>query len=407
MESLVISIVIAAVVVAVFALGRWIPRSLSNLARLMAGEPGSLTPGGFMPGGSRRRRTVELQTVVSRLALVTRLNLPLVGALDAAARGESRPVARILRQISLLVREGHSVSHALEVSVPACPETLTAALRQAEGCGQLTQALVDQERMIAAVVNLPFDREPYARNAILYAGIVIFIVAMMVLWLALFLFPKFIVMFADYDAPLPWMTQVLIDASTSAYPIGALIVLGTIASVLMILAVDAALGHERAASVAIVRAVRSALPITRSIDFGLGVAKAIRMMALGLRSGSPSAFGATLPTVVCRTNHVRRRLSAFSLSVAGGVAPHQAAREARLGDVLVGALRMVERGEDPDRALGHAADYYEAIAYRWWHALAALTLPQVTLALAALVGFVVLALFLPLVSLINHVAESI
>lgn len=407
MESIIIAIVIAAAVLAAFVLVRVVPRLLTAVQRLLAGEQGSLTPGGLMLQGSRVRRMIELQTVVSRLALVTRLNLPLVGALDAAAQGESRPVAQILRQISLLVHEGHSLSRALEISFPSCPETLTAALRQAEACGQLTRALDDQERMIAATVNLPFDRKPYARNAMLYAGIVIFFVAVMVLWLSLFLFPKFMEIFSDYDASVPWMTQMLMDAATFAFPMGALIVSGAIACVLVIVLVDAALGNERSISVAIVKAVRSALPVTHSIDYGLGMAKAIRIMALGLRSGSATAFGATLPAVVCRTNHVRSRLAAFSLSVAGGAAPHQAAREARLGDVLVGALRMVERGEDPDRALGHAADYYEAIAYRWWHALVAATLPLVTLALAALVGFVVLALFLPLVSLIDQVMETL
>lgn len=407
MESVVISIVIAAVVVAAFLLVRVIPRILAPISRLVAGEQGSLTPSGFMLDGSRLRRTVELHTVVSRLGLVTRLNLPLSAALETAAHGESRRVARIFRQISHLVREGHSLSRALEASFPGCPETLTAALRRAEECGQLARALTDQERMIAATVELPMAHQPYARHALLYAALLILIVVMLMLWFALFLFPKIRAIFNDFDATLPRVTQVLIDVAMSAYPVGVLIALVFLAAGIVVLVVDAALGKERALSVTIVRAVRSALPIARSIDFGLGMTKAIRTMALGLRSGSPSAFGATLPAVVSPTNHVRDRLTAFSLSVAGGVAPHQAARDARLGDVLVSALRMVERGDDAERALGHAADYYEAIAYRWWHALAALTLPLVTLALAAMVGFVVLALFLPLVSLINQVAETL
>ena len=68
---------------------------------------------------------------------------------------------------------------------------------------------------------------------------------------------------------------------------------------------------------------------------------------------------------------------------------------------------MVERGEDPERVLGHAADYYEAIAYRWWHALAAVSGPVVTLAIAAIVGFIALALFLPLIALINAASEAL
>ena len=154
-------------------------------------------------------------------------------------------------------------------------------------------------------------------------------------------------------------------------------------------------------------ALRWALPVTRSLDYGMGMAKAIRAMALSIRSGSEQSFAHALPTVVCATNHLRHRLEGFAQAMAGGIAPSTAAQAAGLGDVFVCALRMVERGEDPQRVLGHAADYYEAIAYRWWQALMALSGPLVTLALATLVGFIALALFTPLVALINAVAESI
>ena len=137
------------------------------------------------------------------------------------------------------------------------------------------------------------------------------------------------------------------------------------------------------------------------------MAKAIRAMALSIRSGSERSFADALPSVVSTTNHLRNRLDDFAQAVAGGVAPAQAAQEAALGDMFVAALRMVERGEDPEVVLGHAADYYEAIAHRWWHALTAISGPLVTLVLAALVGFVALALFTPLVVLINTVSESI
>jgi len=137
------------------------------------------------------------------------------------------------------------------------------------------------------------------------------------------------------------------------------------------------------------------------------MAKAIRAVAMGFRSGYDLSQAHTLPDVVCPTNHLKVRLHHFVQLISGGTAPSQAAGEAKLGDVFVAALRMVERGEDPDRVLAHAADYYEAIGYRWYHALMAVSGPVVTLALAAIVGFITVALFTPLVTLINSVTESI
>ena len=143
------------------------------------------------------------------------------------------------------------------------------------------------------------------------------------------------------------------------------------------------------------------------MDFGFGMSSAIRALAMGLRGCAPLDRAVTLVSVVGHANFLRSRLDDFSQQVKGGVLPHKAAAGARLGDVFVSALKMAERGEDIQTAFGHAADYYEATARRWWQSMTALSVPLVTLAMACLVGFIALALFIPLVDLINALADSI
>ena len=57
-----------------------------------------------------------------------------------------------------------------------------------------------------------------------------------------------------------------------------------------------------------------------------------------------------------------------------------------------------------DAALRYAADYHEAVMSRCWIVMQNLAWPVTTLAVATVVGFVVVAMFLPLVTLINSVA---
>jgi type IV pilus assembly protein PilC len=234
-------------------------------------------------------------------------------------------------------------------------------------------------------------------------------VGCMISWVMVFLMPKFKDIFLDYDVRLPRVTIALIEGADwlamhlpGILVIVLLIVIGTV-----LMSVWTRRMSENGILIRIVASVRWALPITRPLDYGLGMGKVIRSMTLGIRSGAPSAFVETLPTVVSATNRLRIRLALFAQSISEGVAPHQAAKTANLGEVFVCALRMVERGEDPERVLGHAADYYEAIAFRWWHALAALSGPLVTLAMGVMVGFIAFALFMPLIALINAVSESL
>ncbi len=400
---LIVTVPAAVVVLACLAL-----KVKDTIAWLASGEQGSLTSGGFMPKGSRIRRTVELQSIVSRLAFITRLNLPLCSALEAAARGESRRTGRMLREIGRLIGTGVPVSTALESACQGYPVQLAAALRRAEECGQLTQALADQERLMAAGIDMRLRSTPHTRHAVAYATVMILFAASMLSGIMIIVMPKFREIFLDFDAPLPGITVMLMDVASwlVAYGWVFLGVVLLVVSGVVLVCVRAGAGEETRIIVRIVAALRWALPITRSLDYGLGMEKAIRSVALGIRTGSPTTFAGTLPSVVRATNHLRRRLAEFARGISDGVAPHKAAQDAKLGDVFVCALEMVEHGEDPERVLGHAADYYGAIAYRWWHALAAVSGPLVTLAIAAVVGFIALALFLPLIALIDAVSEG-
>jgi type IV pilus assembly protein PilC len=230
-----------------------------------------------------------------------------------------------------------------------------------------------------------------------------------VLWVMVHLMPRFNDIFEDFDARLPGATLVLISASDwlFAHRVAIAGALGAILLAGLALRLLGGAAGEDAPVARFVAWARWMLPFLRTLDYGLGMAKVIRSILLRIRGGAAEAFPAGLPAAVSPTNRLRRNLHRFVEGVADGRAPHQAASEAGLGDVFVCALRMVERGEDPERALAHAADYYEAVAYRWWHALVALAGPLVTVACGALVGFVVWSLFLPLVTLIDAVSGSL
>jgi len=402
-------ILIVAITVVVVLLARRAPRIRDAAARMLAGEAGSFMVRGLTRRGTRLRNTAELQAVVSRLAMITRLNLPLVSALRAAGESEPGPAGRTSKDMARLIDAGSPVSAALSTAFRGCPDTLTAVLRRAEVCGQLARALDEQERLIARGLDLQLNVTDHARHAVAYAILMTLFVGGVVAWIMVFLVPKFRAIFEDYDTPLPAITVAFIDAADWMVMYGWIIlaVVALVAVTVAFLRNRRSEGEKTGSIRRLIAAVRWAIPVTRALDFGLGMAEAVRSVAHGIRIGSPTTFSETLPGVVSTTNRLRTRLAEFSRCVSDGEAPHKAAARAQLGEVFVCALDMVERGADADRVLGFAADYYEAIARRWWHALTAVCGPLVTLALAVLVGFVALALFLPIVTLINAVAESI
>jgi len=402
--DVIIPIVLAAAVVLA---ARYFFAAVRALTWCTSGEPDGLVPRGFVTFRSFVTRMSELQAIVSRLALITRLNLPLEAALEAATKNESRRRARAFRTMGQKIRNGAPVWNALETAVPNCPGQLVASLRLAEGMGQLPEALAEQERAIEAMLEVRTRTTAHMQHAAAYAAIVLVIIGAVVAWNATVMARAFEEIFRDFDVALPPITVAYVTAIRWFVPTGLYLLLGVVALILIFGLERLLEGNRGGPASRMIAAVRWALPFTRSVDYGLGMARAIRAMSLSIRGGSEQPFAKRTSTVVCASNHVRYRLEGFAQEVASGTIPSAAARDARLGDVFVCALRMVERGEDPECVLGHAADYYEAIAHRWWRAMAALSVPLVTLALGALVAFVALALFTPLVTLIHSVADSI
>ena len=347
--------------------------------------------------------------MIGHLAVITRLNLPIHSALRAAAKGESRRIGKTLKYMAYLVETGWPVSEALGVAFKGCAQPLANVLRQGEQCGQFPQAIADAERMLGARVQMLRDSMRHGGASSWYAVMMLLFCGFMLAFVAIVIMPKFWMIFSDFGTPLPTITRQLMFGVRTAVGFGGeiLFVLAFVSAVVTWIILRSRRGQEDGSVVRAIGTVRSWIPFTRAMDFGFGMSSAIRALAMGLRGGAPLDRAVTMVSVVGHANFLRSRLDDFSQQVKGGVLPHKAAAAARLGDVFVSALKMAERGEDVQIAFRHAADYYESTARRWWQSITALSVPLVTLTMACLVGFIAFALFMPLVDLMNAVADSI
>lgn len=403
-EAILVVVLIGLVVLTV----RFAPALKDTVLNYLSGEPAGLLPRGLMRRPRRVRKAVDLRVVLSHLAFITKCNLPLVPALDAAAKGESWRTRDVLKELARRLSIGHPLSSALTEAFPACPRQLVVALREAERHGHLREAIAEQEQAVAATVERHVQGAAHTRPAAVYAIIMLLFLATFGAWLTALIMPAFANIFADFGVSLPFVTLLLLAVVDwlSANFLSILALMAVVFSFLFLLfLVTHFAGYARVPDLC-VSFLRWSIPVTRRLDYGMGMARAIRAFAWCIRSGTAPDASA-LPGVVSRTNHLRPRLEHFSGELSKGKRPSEAARDANLGEVFVTALRMVERGEDADQAIRHAADYYESLADRWWRGLVVVSGPLVTLALGAVVALFALAMFVPMISLIDSVAEAL
>ncbi len=373
----------------------------------LSGEGGSLHVEGFRTGGARQRRTLELHRVITHVGLAIKAKLPLAPALKSAASGEARRVRNMLEGLAEYLEAGGTLSRGFQTAIPGCPALVVALLEHGEESGQVPAVVENIDAMYADRILDPSDTVRSGRPAVWIALVTMMVACATVGGVLTWVIPKFRDIFDDFDVEIPGITETLVTIYPAAL-MSLVVLLGLTLIAAAILSFEG-LARTRGRPGLLARGVawvRWLLPATRRIDFGGGMALVASQLAMLLKAGLPLDGLRGLATLLSPANYLWWRVEAFEQALRAGRAPDDAARQAELGTVMVSALTMIARGEPVDSVLGHAVEYYEAIARRWRSAVAAVIEPAATLLAAGVVLFVMLALFVPLVALINGVLET-
>ena len=246
-------------------------------------------------------------------------------------------------------------------------------------------------------------------GACIYPAVVIFIAVAIVMGIMYFVIPKFQEIFLDFDVPLPKLTLFMID--TSAWVVGNLsenqlvpgwiIVVGSPFILWVLLFLVRKTRHGRA----ITDQIRLRLPLFGTIIRKTAVARFTRTLGTLISAGVP-ILEAIMITRDTSGNHVYEvALTNVHDSIREGETFAGPLREAKVCDPIV--VNMIDVGEetgDLDVMLNKIADNYDEEVDVAVQALLSLLEPLMVVVLGGIVGTIVLALFLPLVNMIESVS---
>lgn len=350
-----------------------------------------------------RRRAVQ-RVVIGQIASMLRQNLPLATGLALAADSERGQIRTHLHRIARLLAQGLSLAQAVERGFPGCDSLIRSLIIAGERVGQLPAALEQAENML-----IERDRRRSSLNddAWLYALVILIFAVLIVSGLMVAIVPKFMEIFKDFDLPLPPVTVTLISVSEWCadfilllVPLIVLLPLGLYLSFRPRRLPDPSLISRLADR------IRWYTPGLHRMIFGRDMAAVLRYLRLAVRSGMTLDAGARLAAGLDVNCQLRPRVVRFADLLQGGTNIRQAAVQAGLGEVTGIALAGGQRDGRLDAALRFAGDYYDALVSRWYIVARAMSWPVCTLGLACLVAFVALAMFQPLVALIDSCCSA-
>ena len=242
-------------------------------------------------------------------------------------------------------------------------------------------------------------------GALIYPCVVILFAGGIVSGIMYFVIPKFKDIFTDFGISLPRLTNMLLGASTwfvSGTPPGwSVIVFGPIAILLLFKLIRSSRGGRYVTDVVALR-----IPILGMLMGKTAVARFTRTLGTLISAGVPILEAINITRDTAGNEVYARAMERVHDAIREGESFANPLRASKVCDNMV--VNMIDVGEETgelDKMLLKIADNYDEEVDVTIESLVSLLEPIMVIVLGGIVGFIVLALFLPLVSLIQSVQE--
>ena len=346
----------------------------------------------WLPTFGRRIPATELSLLTRQLSALLGAGVQLVDALGALSDQTSRAVTkRVLSQVRENVREGSSLADALAVHPDTFSDLYVGMVRAGEAAGAL-EAVLDR---LAEYSERQAEFISKVRGALTYPIIMMCVGVLIMGFLVSYVVPQVATIFEEQHTVLPLMTRVLIrlsDILAGYWFELLLLVVGLVAGIAAGLATKAG---RRIYDVWLLR-----LPYVGPTIIRVICARFARTLATLLKSGVQ-----LLPSLDAVKRVVTNGLLADAIERSrdsireGHGMGRTLERSGVFPPLLVEMIKVGELSGDLEQMLERVADNYEREVETSLRQMTAVIQPLMTLVMAALILFMMLAVLLPIFQL--------
>lgn len=346
----------------------------------------------------RRRLGLKEVARFSRdLSRLVRGGVPLSKALGALEQqAESRAGRETMRNLRAAVEEGGSFSRALESDDRTFGAWYVSMVRAGETGGALPESL---ER-IAELLDREVDLRGRVRAALAYPGLMSLVGFMTVFVLLSFVIPRITALFTEAGRALPLPSQILIGVSEVFGAYWWAILLGLAALAFLVRALFLSEAGRRWADAWVLR-----LPLVGPLVLRAETARLCRVLGTLLRNGVPLLQGLTVSAATLGNRALRAAIESVAVKVKQGD-PLSAQLQAtgHFPPLMTHVVAVGETSGELDQSLLELAGDYELELDRSVRTLVSMIEPMLIIVVGGVVGFIVLALLLPIFE-INEVIQ--
>jgi len=351
-----------------------------------------------LPGFGGKVSEKELVLFTRQFSTMIDAGLPLVQCLDILGKQtENKTFSKTIMEIKTEVEGGSTFADALR-KYPKIFDALYINLVQA---GEIGGVLDTTFARLAGYIEKARSLKGKVKSAMIYPSAIIFVAISVIIFLMIFVIPVFAEMFQDFGGTLPWPTQFVIGLShfIKSYILYAIPVL--IAGVFAFKQYYRTEAGQRVIHRNLLR-----VPVLGVVLQKAAIARFSRTLSTLLGSGVPIIDSLDITARTAGNKVLEEAVLASISSVKEGQTLATPLAKHSVFPPMV--VQMVEIGDvtgELDTLLSKIADFYEEEVDRAVEALTAMLEPMMMVFLGTVLGFIIVAMYLPIFKMASLVAE--
>jgi type IV pilus assembly protein PilC len=338
----------------------------------------------------------ELSTFTRQFSVMINAGLPLVGCLQILGRQQENKVFKnIIVEVTNDVEKGGTLAESLGRHKKVFSELYVNMVAAGEQGGILDTILARLADYLEDAASL----QSKIKSAMMYPVVVLVVVLVATLAMLLFVIPIFEEMFVDLGGELPAMTQVVVDMSQFVQDYVLVIILGIGGIIFAFNMYYKTNNGEK-----VIDTVKLSIPVFGQINRKMSIARFTRTLGTLTSSGVAILDGLNITAKTAGNRVISDAIMKARVSISGGENIAGPLEESGVFPTMV--TQMIAVGEETgglDEMLVKVADFYDEEVKVLVDGMASTIEPIMIVFLGGFVGFLVVAMYLPIFDMIQTV----
>ncbi|MEA5095475.1 MAG: type II secretion system F family protein [Sedimentibacter saalensis] len=293
------------------------------------------------------------------------------------------------------VQKGSTLSESMTLHKNVFPTILISMVEAGEVSGNLDTIML----RMAEHFEKENKTENKVKSALVYPAVLAFVSVAVVVFMLVFILPTFTSMFEGSGTELPALTQMLIDLSHSMQTYWYIYLAVVIAIVFGI-----SMYMKTEEGKRFFDSLKLRLPVVKKTSAMLATSRFTRTLSTLLSSGIPLIQAMEVVARVVNNSIIEERLLSGIESIRKGVSLSRTVKDVGIFPPMVESMiRIGEESGSLDDMLYKTADFYDEEAEASIQRLTSMIEPLMIVVMGFSIGFIVIAMYLPMFDMVNTV----